>query len=45
MAPSGTRTQSEGETVEVLLVTNFPNSVVTAKVAAPDAARCAKRLD
>ena len=45
MAPSGTRTQAEGETVELLLVTHFPNSVVTEKVAAPAAARCAKRLD
>ena len=43
MAPSGTRKQYEGETLELLLVTHFPNSVVTKKVAAPAAARWTKR--
>jgi len=29
VAPSGRRTQSEGETLEMLLTTHFPNSGVT----------------
>jgi len=43
--PSGRHTQSEGETLELLLATYFPNSVVTEEEAAPAAARCDKRLD
>jgi hypothetical protein len=37
VAPSGRRTQSEGETLELLLNTHFPNSEVTQKSAAPAA--------
>ena len=40
VAPSWRRMQSEGQTWELLLVTHFPNSVVTEEVAAPAAARC-----
>jgi hypothetical protein len=43
--PLGRCMQSEGETLELLLATHFPNSVVTEEEAAPAAARCAKRLD
>jgi hypothetical protein len=45
VAPSGQRTQSEGETLELLLAAHFPNSVVTERRAAPAAAYRAKRLD
>jgi len=45
VAPSVRHTQSEGETLELLLVTHFPNSVVIQHVAAPATARCAKCLD
>jgi len=45
VAPSGRRTQSEGENLELLLVTHFPNSVVTEEVAAPATACSAKCLD
>jgi hypothetical protein len=44
VARSGTRTQSSGETLELLLVIHFPNSVVTDEVAASAAARYAERL-
>jgi len=37
--------QSKGEILVLLLVTHFPNSVVTVKVAAPAPACCAKCLD
>jgi len=43
MAPSGG--QSEGETLDLLLATHFPNSVVIKKEAAPAAAFHAKHLD
>jgi hypothetical protein len=43
VAPSWRRTQSKGETLELLLVTHFPKSMVTEE--APSAACCAKRLD
>jgi len=36
------RTQSEGEILELLLATHFPNSVVTEEMAACAAAHCAK---
>ena len=45
VAPLGRCTQSEGKTLEILLVTHFPNSVVIDKVAAPATACCAKCLD
>ena len=45
MAPSGRRTQSEGETLEVLLTTHFPISEVTQDLAAPAAALRAGRSD
>jgi len=45
VAPSGRRTQSEGENLELLLTTHFPNSGVTKEVAAPTAVHLAKRLD
>ena len=45
MAPSGGRTQSEGETLDLLLATHFPNSVVMERGALPIAACCAKCLD
>jgi hypothetical protein len=38
VAPSGRRTQSEGETLEVLLTTNFPDSGVKQESAVPAAA-------
>ena len=38
MAASGRRTQSEGETLDLLLVTHFPNSVAIEREATPDAA-------
>ena len=44
VAPSGGRTQSEGETLDLLLVTHFPNTVIE-REAAPAATRHAKRLD
>ena len=40
----GRRTQSEGETLEFLLVTRFPNLVVTEKETTPAAAFCTKRV-
>jgi hypothetical protein len=45
VAPSGRRTQSEGETLELLLTTHFPNSGVTQELAAPAAALLARRPD
>ena len=43
VAPSGSRTQSEGETLEFLLSTHFPNTVVTQESATPAAALLARR--
>jgi hypothetical protein len=45
VAPSGRYTQSEGETLELLLTTNFPNSGVTQESAVPAAALLARRPD
>ena len=45
VASSGRHTQSKGETLALLLVTHFPNSVVTVEVAAPATVCCAKRFD
>jgi len=45
LAPSCRRTQSKGETIELLLATLFPNSLVTEEVMAPAAARSAKCFD
>ena len=42
LAPSGRCTQSEGETLELLLVTHFPKLVVTEDVAAPATDVCTK---
>jgi hypothetical protein len=42
LAPSCRHTQSEGKTLELLLATRFPNSLVTAEVVAPAAARSTK---
>ena len=41
----GRRVQSEVETRELLLVTHFPNSVVTGELEASTASRCSKRLN
>jgi len=43
--PSSGRTQSEGETLELLLATHFPNSGVTQEAAAPAAALLARHSD
>jgi hypothetical protein len=45
VAPSGGHTQSEGETLDLLLATHFPNSVVMERGAVPVAACHAKRLE
>jgi hypothetical protein len=45
VAPSGRHTRSEGETLELLLTTRFPNSGVTQELAAPAAALLARRPD
>jgi hypothetical protein len=45
VAPSGRRTQSEGETLEFSLITHFPNSEATQELAAPTAALLARRSD
>jgi hypothetical protein len=45
VAPSGGRTQSKGETLNFLLTTYFPNSIVMQKEAVPATACHAKRLD
>ena len=42
MASSGRHTQSEGETLELLLTTHFPNLGVTQELAAPAAALLAR---
>jgi len=41
----GRCTQSEGETLELLLTTNFPNLEITEQVAHPAAAHCAGSSD
>ena len=43
VAPSSRRTQSEGETLELLLTIHFPNSEVTQELVAPVAALLARR--
>jgi len=43
VAPTGRRTQSEGETLELLLTTNFPNAWITLETVAPAAALLARR--
>ena len=45
VAPSGGHTQFEGETLELLLTTHFPNSVITQESAAPAAALPPRRPD
>jgi hypothetical protein len=45
VAPSGERTQSEGETLEFLLTTHFPDSGVTQESAVPAAALLARCPD
>ena len=45
VTPSGSRTQSEGETLELLLTTHFPNSGVTQESATPAAVLLARRPD
>jgi hypothetical protein len=45
VAPTGRRTQSEGETLELLLTTNFPNAWITLETVAPAAALLARRPD
>jgi hypothetical protein len=45
VAPSSRHTQSEGETLEPLLTTHFPNSGVTQESAAPAADLLVRRLD
>jgi hypothetical protein len=45
MAPSGERTQSEGETLDLLLAAHFPNSVVVEREVAHAAACHARRLN
>ena len=45
VAPTGMRTQSEGETLELLLTTHFPNSALTQELAAPAAALLSRRSD
>jgi hypothetical protein len=45
VAPSGEHTQSEGETLDLLLVTHFPNSVAIERKVLPAAAHRAKCLD
>jgi len=42
---SGRRTQSDGETLELLLTTHFPNSGVTQELAPPAATILARRSD
>jgi hypothetical protein len=43
VAPSARNTQSEGETLELLQTTHFPNSEVTEEMVALAAALCARR--
>jgi hypothetical protein len=45
VAPLGRCTQSEGETLELLLTTNFPNLEITEVMVAPAAAHCAGSSD
>jgi len=45
VAPSGRRAQFQGETLELLQTTNFSNSEVTEKMAAPAAALRARHCD
>jgi hypothetical protein len=45
VAPSGRRTQSEGETLELLLTKHFPSSEATQEIAAPAAALLARCSD
>jgi hypothetical protein len=45
VAPSGGCTQSERETLDILLATHFPNSVAIEREAVSAAAHHAKRLD
>ena len=45
VAPSGWCTQSEGETLDLLLATHFPNSIVLESEAVPAAACRTKSLD
>ena len=45
VAPSGERKQSEGETLDLLLATHFPNSSAVERGATLAAARRTKRLD
>jgi hypothetical protein len=45
VAPSGGHTQSKGETLDILLATHFPNSVVMERGVVPVAACHAKHLD
>jgi len=45
VAPLGGQTQSEGETLELLLTTHFPNSGVTQDLAASAAALLARHPD
>ena len=45
VVPSGRHTQSEGETLELLLTTHFPNSVITQETAVPATALLARRPD
>ena len=45
VAPSARRTQSEGETLELLLTTHLPNSGVTQELAVPAAALLARCPD
>ena len=45
VAPSGRRTKSEGETLDFVLATHFPNSIVIESGPVPAAACGAKRLD
>ena len=45
MAPSGLRTQSEGETLDLLLSTNFPGSICAEGGVLPASACHTNRLD
>ena len=45
VAPTGERTQSKGETLDLLLATHFPNSVCLERGATPAAACQTKCLD
>jgi len=43
VAPTDRRTQCEGETLELLLTTNFPNAWITLETVAPAAVLLARR--